>query len=86
MKAKISKRDQPVDKFPNRTPLEKCREILEADKLGYTDEEVIAIRDFVHCMAQIIYDYYMRCKNGLHKNDIFDAINSGLEPGPQKEV
>ena len=62
------------EKFIGRTSLMKCRELLEADELGYTDEEVIVMRDFVHCLAKMIHDYHMRCQKGLHQSKIFNLI------------
>lgn len=64
------------EKFPSRTSLKKCRELLKADELGYTDEEVLIIRDFMHCLAKMIHDYYMRCQQGLHQSKVFDSIHS----------
>jgi hypothetical protein len=62
----------PKEKFTSRTSLAKCREILEADKLGYTDEEVIMIRDFVHCLAKMIHDYYLRCVNSKQDGKVIN--------------
>lgn len=64
------------EKFTSRTPLAKSRELLEADELGYTDEEVIIIRDFVHCLAKVIHDYYMRCAKGQHQSKIININTS----------
>jgi hypothetical protein len=73
MKSKVI-RITAKEKFAERTSLAKCRQLLEADELEYTDEEVIIIRDFVHCLAKMIHDYHMRCQKGLHKSKVFDSI------------
>ena len=66
------------DKFEGRTPLKECRKLLKADERNLTDEEVLAIRDFIHCLAKMYHDYYMRCKRGLHKSRVitFDNQNN----------
>jgi len=60
------------DKFIGRTPLAKCRKMIKADEQALTDELVLEIRDFIHCLAKMYYDYYMRCKKGQHKSRIID--------------
>jgi hypothetical protein len=60
------------DKFIGRTPLAKCRKMIKADEQGFSDEQVLEIRDFIHCLAKMYYDYYMRCKKGQHKSRIID--------------
>ena len=67
------------EKFTGRTSLAKCRELLEADELGYTDEEVIIIRDFVHCLAKMIHDYYMRCIKGHHQSKFINTLRNDTE-------
>lgn len=56
------------EKFEGRTPLAECRKLLKADEKNLPDEEVISIRDFIHCLAKMYHDYFMRCKNGLHQS------------------
>jgi hypothetical protein len=60
------------DKFIGRTPLAKCRKMIKADEQGFSDEQVLEIRDFIHCLAKMYYDYYMRCKKGQYKSRIID--------------
>lgn len=66
------------DRFEGRTPLNECRKLIKADEENFTDEQVLAIRDFLHCLAKMYYDYYMRCKNGVHKSRVitFESYNS----------
>ena len=71
----------PKEKFTSRTPLAKCRVLLEADELRYTDEEVIVIRDFVHSLAKMIHDYYMRCAKGEHQSKVININTSEHEKG-----
>ena len=67
------------EKFTGRTSLAKSRELLEAEELGYTDEEVIIIRDFVHCLAKMIHDYYMRCIKGEHQTKFINTLKNDTE-------
>ena len=69
------------DKFIGRTPLTKCRKLIKADENGFTDEQVLEIRDFIHCLAKMYYDYYMRCKKGVHKSRVinFKTANNNEE-------
>lgn len=55
-------------RHPDRTSLKECRKLLKADKRGLRDQEVLDVRDFIHNIAKMYYDYYMRCKKGLHKS------------------
>lgn len=59
-----------VDKFPDRTPLKECRKLLKADQRELTDQQVLDVRDFIHNIAKMYHDYYMRCKKGLHKSRV----------------
>lgn len=63
------------DKFEGRTPLAECRKLLKADERNLSDEEVLALRDFIHCLAKMYHDYYMRCKRGLHKSRVITFDN-----------
>ena len=41
-------------------PLEKCKAIMNRGGLTYTDEELLAIRDFMYRLAEIMTTYYER--------------------------
>ncbi len=41
-------------------PLEKCRAIMNRGGLTYTNEELLAIRDFMYRLAEIMTTYYER--------------------------
>lgn len=73
---------QTHEKFEGRTPLIECRKLLSADERALTDDEVIALRDFVHCLAKMYQDYYQRCKSGIHKSRI---INFDKQISNEKE-
>jgi hypothetical protein len=49
--------------------LKKCKEILNKKGDKYSDEQVLAIRDFLYEMAQIDYEVfvYNQRKEALHK-------------------
>lgn len=68
-----------IDKFTGRTPLAECRKLLKADKRGLTDQEVLDVRDFIHNIAKMYHDYYMRCKKGLHKSRVITFDDSKPE-------
>jgi hypothetical protein len=62
MKAKIirlPKNTEPtIIEADLRIPLEKCRAILNQKNLGYTDDEVIKIRDFLYHLAALVWEEY----------------------------
>lgn len=58
MKAKIM-RMKPKDLYSDQLTLEQCRKMFKADKLGYTDEELIQMRDFLFKVAKFFYEFYM---------------------------
>lgn len=66
----IAKSNIKEDKFPDRIALKICRKLLKADNGELTDEQVLGIRDFIHNMAKMYHDYYMRCRKGLHKSRV----------------
>ena len=45
-----------IDKYSDRISLKKCREILRADELAYSDEDVLLIRDFLYPLAQVDFE------------------------------
>ena len=71
-----------VDKFPEKTSLKECRKLLKADQRELTDQQVLDVRDFIHNIAKMYHDYYMRCKKGLHKSRVitFD------DPKPEENI
>lgn len=40
--------------------LEQCKKFLNKDQKQYTDDEVIAIRDYMTILVRIYYDFYQR--------------------------
>ncbi len=40
--------------------LDQCKKFLNKDQQEYTDEEVIAIRDYMTILVRIYYDFYQR--------------------------
>ena len=43
-----------------RISLKKCRITLEKGGLNYTDEEVLAIREFLYMIAELDYEVYSK--------------------------
>lgn len=48
------------DNYTDRISLAQCREILNAKEYGYTDEEVLLIRDFLYSLAVVDFDNHER--------------------------
>jgi hypothetical protein len=60
MKAKvISLTDE---KFQSRLSLHTCRQVLRAKDNGYSDEDILKIRDALYALADIDYEYYQATK------------------------
>lgn len=56
--------------------LQKNRQLLNADKYGYTDEDVIKIVEFIHRLSAIDYSLYKESKRVIRlENNIDDALN-----------
>jgi hypothetical protein len=49
-------------KESEKMSLAKCKKGLESDGSVYTDEQVIAIRDFLYRMAEWEYEVYLKLK------------------------
>ena len=83
MKTQIVK--LPADKFPDRIPLETCKRILKAKENGYSDEEVLKIRDILYALADIDYEYYQENKNPARiidlNNQQDETLSHSLHPG-----
>lgn len=39
--------------------LEECRKLFKSEAYGYTDDELIQMRDFLFKLAKIYYEFYM---------------------------
>lgn len=48
------------DNYTDRLSLAQCREILHAEEMGYSDQEVLLIRDFLYSLAVVDYNYHER--------------------------
>ena len=46
-------------KQPNDLSIEECRKMFKASEYGYTDEELIQMKDFLFKIAKIYYELYM---------------------------
>jgi hypothetical protein len=46
-------------KAPNDLSIEECRKLFRASEYGYTDEELIQMKDFLFKIAKIYYELYM---------------------------
>ena len=75
----------PADKFPDRLPLETCKQVLKAKENGYSDEEVLKIRDVLYALADIDYEYFQENKHSariIELNNYQDETQShSLHPG-----
>jgi hypothetical protein len=47
------------DKASNDLSIEECRKMFKASEYGYTDEELIQMRDFLFKLAKMYYELYM---------------------------
>jgi hypothetical protein len=47
----------------DKMPLAKCRELLNCKGMKYADEEILLIRDWFYCIAEITYDEYFLNQN-----------------------
>ena len=50
---------QPRDLSNNPISLEECRRLFKAEEYGYTDEELIQMRDFLFKLSKIYYGFYI---------------------------
>lgn len=57
MKAKVI-RLKPKDLYCDQPTLEECRKMFKVEEYGYTDEELIQMRDFLFKLAKIFYEFY----------------------------
>lgn len=57
--------------------IEKCRKILGANEVEYTDEQIILMRDYLFILARIYFDYYQRTYKEqlkvIHLNKIYNG-------------
>lgn len=87
-KAKIVELTEPGLK---RLPIIECRSLLEADKEGYSDEQVLMIRDFLYTIASLDYELFKR-SNGktkiidLTENREADAQSNSLYQGKYRRA
>jgi hypothetical protein len=50
------------EKFQSRLSLQTCKQVLRAKENGYSDEEVLKIRDTLYALADIDYEHYQATK------------------------
>lgn len=50
---------KPRDLSKNPLSIEECRILFKAEEYGYTDEELIQMRDFLFKLAKIYYEFYI---------------------------
>lgn len=55
--------------------VEKCKELLCKNGKTYTDEQIIAIRDFCYKLAVIEYEEYL---NTIHNEKASDNLHKGF--------
>lgn len=60
MKAKVIPLSN--EKFQSRLSIETCKQVLRAKENGYSDEEVLKIRDALYALADIDYEHFQATK------------------------
>ena len=58
MKAKILSIQKSKDVPIEGVTVEQCRQLFKAAEHGYSDEELILMRDFLFKLAKIYYEFY----------------------------
>lgn len=58
MKAKVININKPNDLPSEHLTLEQCKQMFKAEEHGYSDEEVIQMRDFLFKLAKIYCEFY----------------------------
>ena len=58
MKAKVANL-KTKQKTPAELSIEDCRKMFRAEEYGYTDEELMQMRDFLFKLAKTYYELYM---------------------------
>jgi hypothetical protein len=48
------------DNYTDRISLAECKKILDVIEYGYSDEEVLIVRDFLYSLAVVDYNYHER--------------------------
>ena len=48
------------NKYSEQVSLEECRKLFNVKENGYTDEELIMMRDFLYVFSRMYYDFYIR--------------------------
>ncbi|RYZ28194.1 MAG: hypothetical protein EOO10_10340 [Chitinophagaceae bacterium] len=56
MKAKVISLTEPKDLQSSQLTIEQCRKLFKAEEYGYTDDELIQLRDFLSKLAKIFYE------------------------------
>jgi len=82
--------DEPKDKYTDRKPLQECRRILHADEEGYTDEEVLLIRDFLITIIELDYSQFQKRKEKksliVQLKSESDAQSNNIHPGEHRRA
>lgn len=59
MKAKVISISNPNDLYSDQLTLEQCRVMFKAEECGYSDKELIQMRDFLFKLSKIFYESYL---------------------------
>lgn len=74
--SEYAKEKQIKDNYTDRLSLAQCREILHAEEMGYSDEEVLKIRDFLYSLAVVDYNYHEKqAKKNVNQKLLSDEDN-----------
>lgn len=61
MKAKVFSLSN--EKFQSRLSVQTCKQVLRAKENGFSDEDVLKIRDALYALADIDYEHFQANKN-----------------------
>jgi hypothetical protein len=64
------------DNYTDRIPFAVCKKILNAEEYGYSDKDVLIIRDFLYSLAVVDFSYHERKANRETKIIEFNPVTN----------